>query len=55
MGSVSAWHWIIVLIVVVVLFGSGRLASAMGDLGQGIKAFRAGLKDESPPPPMGPG
>lgn len=54
-GTVSAWHWIIVLIVVVVVFGSGRLASAMGDFGQGIKAFRAGLKDDPPPPPTQPG
>lgn len=46
MGSFSAWHWIIVLLVVVVIFGAGRLPNVMGDLAKGIKSFRSGLKDD---------
>jgi sec-independent protein translocase protein TatA len=46
MGSFSIWHLLIVLVVVVVIFGAGRLPSAMNDLAKGIKAFRSGMKDE---------
>lgn len=46
MGSFSAFHWIIVILVVVVIFGAGRLPSAMSDLAKGIRAFRSGMKDE---------
>lgn len=48
MGSFSIWHLLIVLVVVVVIFGAGRLPSAMNDLAKGIKAFRSGMKDEQP-------
>ncbi len=54
MGSFSAWHWIVVLVVVVIIFGAGRLPNVMGDLAKGIKSFRSGLKDEgdgTPKPP----
>jgi len=45
MGSFSIWHWLIVLVVVVVLFGGrGKLSSIMGDAAKGIKAFQKGLK-----------
>lgn len=54
MGSFSAFHWIIVLAVVLLLFGN-RLPNVMGDLAKGIKNFKAGLKDdegaEDAPPP----
>ena len=47
MGSFSIWHWLIVLVVVLVLFGGGgKLSKLMGDAGSGIKAFKKGLKDE---------
>jgi sec-independent protein translocase protein TatA len=47
MGSLSIWHWIIVLAVVVVLFGGrGKISSLMGDFAQGIKAFKKGMSDE---------
>lgn len=49
MGSFSIWHLLIVLVVVVVIFGAGRLPSAMNDLAKGIKAFRSGMKDEQQP------
>lgn len=46
MGSLSIWHWAIVALIVVVLFGGrGKLSSIMGDAAKGVKAFRDGLKD----------
>ena len=47
MGSFSIWHWVIVLLGVVVLFGGrGKLSGIMGDAAKGIKAFQKGLKGE---------
>jgi sec-independent protein translocase protein TatA len=46
MGEMSLWHWIIVLVIVMVLFGAGRIPRVMGDLAKGIKSFKAGMKDE---------
>ena len=47
MGSLSIWHWIIVLLVVMVLFGGrGKISSLMGDFAQGIKAFKKGMTEE---------
>jgi sec-independent protein translocase protein TatA len=46
MGLTSAWHWIIVLAVILILFGAGKLPNVMGDLAKGIKNFKSGLKDE---------
>jgi sec-independent protein translocase protein TatA len=45
-GSLSIWHWLIVGIIVLLLFGgSGKISSLMGDAAKGVKAFRNGLKD----------
>lgn len=49
MGSFSVAHWAIVAFVILVLFGPGKISSAMGDLGKGIKAFRAGVSETEPP------
>ena len=46
MGFGSIWHWVIVLIVVLVLFGRGRVSEIMGDFGKGIKSFKEGMADE---------
>ncbi|AWK86391.1 twin-arginine translocase TatA/TatE family subunit [Azospirillum thermophilum] len=46
MGSFSIWHWLVVLVIVLLLFGAGKLPNVMGDLAKGIKAFKAGMKDE---------
>ena len=46
MGSLSIWHWIIVLVVVLLLFGRGKLSELMGDAAKGIKAFKKGMADE---------
>ena len=48
MGAFSIWHWIIVLIVVLILFGGkGKLSSIMGDFGKGLSNFKKGMKDEA--------
>lgn len=47
MGSFSIWHWLIVIVVVLLLFGGrGRLSNLMGDAARGIKSFRDGLKND---------
>lgn len=46
MGLTSIWHWLIVLVIVLVLFGAGKLPKVMGDLAKGIKNFKAGLKED---------
>ncbi len=47
MGAFSIWHWIIVLVVVLVLFGGGgKLSRIMGDAARGINAFKKGLKED---------
>ncbi len=47
MGSFSIWHWLIVLLVVMVLFGGrGKISSLMGDFAQGIKAFKKGMTED---------
>lgn len=46
MGSFSLFHWVIVLLVVVLLFGGGRISSVMGDVAKGIKAFKKGMADD---------
>jgi sec-independent protein translocase protein TatA len=45
MGSMSLMHWAIVLAIVLVLFGAGKLPRVMGDFAKGIKAFKAGMKE----------
>ena len=45
MGAFSIWHWVIVLIVVLILFGGkGKLSSIMGDFGKGLKNFKDQVK-----------
>ena len=56
-GGFSAWHWIVVALVILVLFGRGRISETMGDFGKGIRSFKKGLGEEernnaqTPPPP----
>ena len=46
MGSFSIWHWLILLVVVLLLFGgAGKIPRLMKDMGQGINAFKKGLKE----------
>ena len=46
MDSLSIWHWIIVIAVVLLLFGRGKISELMGDVAQGIKAFKKGMTDD---------
>lgn len=46
MGSMSLWHWIIVALIVLILFGRGRISEVMGDFGKGISSFKKGLSEE---------
>ena len=49
MGGLSIWHWIIVLVVVLLVFGTKRLRNAGSDLGEAVKGFKKGMKDEDKP------
>lgn len=46
MGSFSIWHWIIVLVVVLLVFGTKRLTSGAKDLGSAVKEFKKGMQDD---------
>ncbi len=46
MGSLSIWHWIIVIVVVLLLFGRGKISDLMGDVAGGIKAFKKGMAED---------
>lgn len=46
MGSFSIWHWLIVLAVVLLMFGRGKIPELMGDVAKGIKSFKKGLADD---------
>ena len=46
MGSFSIWHWLIVLAIILVLFGRGKIPELMGDVAKGIKSFKKGMADE---------
>ncbi len=45
MGSMSLMHWLVVLAIILVLFGAGKLPRVMGDFAKGIKAFKSGMKE----------
>jgi sec-independent protein translocase protein TatA len=49
MGSFSIWHWIVVLVVVLLLFGRNKISDLMGDVAQGIKAFKKGMAEDEKP------
>jgi sec-independent protein translocase protein TatA len=46
MGGLSIWHWVIVLVVVVLVFGTKKLANVGSDLGKAVKGFKDGVKGE---------
>ncbi|MBS0341526.1 MAG: Sec-independent protein translocase subunit TatA [Proteobacteria bacterium] len=49
MGSFSIWHWLIVLLIVVMVFGTKKLKNMGSDLGGAVKGFKDGMKDGSAP------
>lgn len=50
MGSFSIWHWMIVLLVVMLLFGGGKLSGIMGDFAKGIKTFKKTMAEDDDAP-----
>ena len=50
MGSFSIWHWLVVGIIILLLFGKGRFSDMMGDVAKGIKSFKKGMKEDPDEP-----
>ena len=48
MGSLSIWHWALVILVVMLLFGRGKISDLMGDVAKGIKSFKKGMAEDEP-------
>ena len=46
MGAFSSWHWIIVLIIVLLLFGKGKIPTLMADMAKGIKSFKKNMSED---------
>jgi sec-independent protein translocase protein TatA len=46
MGGLSIWHWLVVGLIVMLLFGKGRFSDMMGDVAKGIKSFKKGMAEE---------
>lgn len=51
MGSFSIWHWIIVLVIILLVFGTKRLTGGAKDLSSAVKEFKKGMRDDDAPPP----
>ena len=51
MGSVSIWHWIVVGIVIMLMFGRGKVSDLMTDVAKGIKSFKKGMAEDDTVPP----
>ena len=50
MGGLSIWHWLIVLVIVVLVFGTKRLGNIGKDLGEAVKGFKKGVQDDDKKP-----
>ncbi|MGE0630065.1 MAG: twin-arginine translocase TatA/TatE family subunit [Hyphomicrobiaceae bacterium] len=46
MGAMSIWHWLILLLIVVLMFGRGKISEIMGDVAKGIKSFKQGMAED---------
>ncbi len=46
MGGFSLWHWLVVGVVILLLFGKGRFSDMMGDVAKGIKSFKKGMSED---------
>ncbi len=51
MGGFSLWHWLVVGVVILLLFGKGRFSDMMGDVAKGLKSFKKGMAEEDEPAP----
>lgn len=49
MGNIGIWQIVLILLMVMLLFGRGKISELMGDVAKGIKSFKKGLSDEEPP------
>ena len=57
MGGFSLWHWLVVGVIILLLFGKGRFSDMMGDVAKGIKSFKKGMTeddDAAAAPPVAP-
>jgi sec-independent protein translocase protein TatA len=54
MGTFSIWHWLIVIVVIMLLFGRGKISELMGDVAKGVKSFKKGLADDDDETPATP-
>lgn len=54
MGGLSIWHWLVVGIIVLLLFGKGRFSDMMGDVAKGMKSFKKGMSEEDEAPKAAP-
>jgi sec-independent protein translocase protein TatA len=55
MGGASIWHWVVVGVIVMLLFGRGKVSDLMGDVAKGIKSFKKGMaEDDEPVKPAAP-
>jgi sec-independent protein translocase protein TatA len=54
MGGLSIWHWLVVLLIVVVIFGTKRLTGGAKDLGNAVKEFKKAMREDEPAPPPAP-
>jgi sec-independent protein translocase protein TatA len=50
MGGLSIWHWLVVLAVITIVFGAGRIGNVMGEFGKGIKNFKQSVADDGQKP-----
>jgi sec-independent protein translocase protein TatA len=46
LGTFSLTHWLVVMVIILIVFGAGKLPRVMGDFAKGIKNFKAGMKDD---------
>ena len=49
MGGLSIWHWLVVGVIILLLFGKGRFSEMMGDVAKGLKSFKKGMSEEETP------
>lgn len=54
MGGLSIWHWLVVGVIILLLFGKGRFSEMMGDVAKGLKSFKKGMSEEDTPPAAAP-
>ncbi len=50
--SIGIWQVLLILAIVLIIFGAGKLPQVMGDVAKGVKSFKAGLKDDEQPRPI---